>query len=141
MSLTSCLARLGKNISREDRQAILDRASALRSESDGKGAKANKLAAIRAVEEHIKAIDEEIQAMKSPADEQPTTTVVEPAATTDETLARTIATKTPDLMVTIPGNEAPMPIKEALAQIAENQKRDAQWADLVRVATECALGA
>lgn len=139
MSLTSCLAKFGKNISREDRQDILDRAAALRSESQSKGAKANQMAAIKAVEEHLKGIDEEIQALKSPPVES--STVVQPARTGNETLAMSIAQKNPDLMVTIPGNEDPMPIKQALAQIAQDQKKDAQWADLVRVAVECALGA
>ncbi len=59
----------------------------------------------------------------------------------DTQLAQRIAMDTPDLLVTLPGSDHPMTAVEAMARIAEEQKSDEQWADLLKVATECALGA
>jgi hypothetical protein len=64
-----------------------------------------------------------------------------PTATLDTQLAQKLATEQPDLVVTLPGSDARLTVSEALARIAEDQKQDAQWADLVKVAAECALTA
>lgn len=62
------------------------------------------------------------------------------AASLDTLLAQKLATEQPDLQVILPGSDQPISIREALARISEEQKQDAQWADLVKVAAECALG-
>lgn len=64
-----------------------------------------------------------------------------PAASLDAQIAQKLATEQPDLQVILPGTDTPISVKEALARIAEEQKQDAQWGDLVKVATECALSA
>lgn len=64
-----------------------------------------------------------------------------PAAALDQQLAQKVAADQPDLQVVLPGTEERITVQEALARIAEEQKQDQQWADLVRVAAECALTA
>lgn len=59
----------------------------------------------------------------------------------DAALAQKLATEFPDLQVVLPGSQEPIGIADALKRIAEEQKQDGIWADLVKVATECALGA
>lgn len=63
------------------------------------------------------------------------------APSIDTLLAQKIAAEQPDLQVILPGTDTPISVKEALARIGEEQKQDAQWGDLVRVAAECALTA
>lgn len=67
-------------------------------------------------------------------------TSTSPAASLDAQLAQQLAADKPDLQVVLPGEETPVSVKDALARIAEDRKADEQWAQLVRVAAECALG-
>lgn len=62
-----------------------------------------------------------------------------PAAAMQAELAERLATESPDLQVVLPGVDERLTVKEALARIAEERKQDEQWADLVKVAAECAL--
>jgi hypothetical protein len=61
------------------------------------------------------------------------------AGSIDALMAQKLAAEQPDLQVILPGTDTPISVKEAMARIAEEQKQDTQWADLVRVAAECAL--
>lgn len=61
------------------------------------------------------------------------------APSIDHQLAQKLATEQPDLKVTLPGSDERMSVAEAMQRIAEEQKQDGQWADLVRTAVECAL--
>jgi hypothetical protein len=62
-----------------------------------------------------------------------------PAAAMQSEMAERLAAESPDLQVVLPGAEERVTVKEALARIAEERKQDEQWADLVKVAAECAL--
>lgn len=62
-------------------------------------------------------------------------------ASLDAQIAAKLATEQPDLQVILPGSDTPISVKEAMARIAQEQAQDTQWADLVRVAAECSLGA
>lgn len=62
-------------------------------------------------------------------------------ASLDAQVAQKLATEQPDLQVILPGTEERITVAEALKRIAEEQKQDGQWAELVRVAGECALSA
>lgn len=144
-SLTGCLRKLGKNVSPEDRAAIQDLAAGFR--RDGmQPADAGK-AAVRA---HMEGLAGEMEALRgqqgnsASALEKPTAGTDSGStagASLDTQLAQRIATEQPDLQVVLPGTEQSMPIAEALARIAEEQKQEGQWAELVRVAAECALSA
>jgi hypothetical protein len=61
------------------------------------------------------------------------------AGSIDALMAQKLAAEQPDLQVILPGTDTPISVKEAMARIAEEQKQDTQWGDLVRVAAECAL--
>jgi hypothetical protein len=75
------------------------------------------------------------EAAEAPAAQQ------SPAATLDQAIAQKLALEQPDLQVILPGGDAPISVKEALKRIDAERVQDAQWADLVRVAAECALTA
>lgn len=64
----------------------------------------------------------------------------EPQASIDHAMATKLAQEQPKLEVVLPGSDETVTVSEALSRIAEEQKQDAQWADLIRVAAECALG-
>jgi hypothetical protein len=59
----------------------------------------------------------------------------------DTVLAQKLATEQPDLQVVLPGTDERITVAEALKRIAQEQKQDGEWADLVKVAAECALSA
>ncbi len=63
------------------------------------------------------------------------------SGTLDQALVQKLAAEQPDLEVILPGTEERISVGEAMKRIADEQKQDRQWADLVRVATECALTA
>lgn len=130
MSLVKCIRKAGKYLSEQDREAIF----ATHAGYLEQGEKV-KDAARKAIQEQIAAVREEMKAPKQatakPAGEQ----------SLDQQLADRLAVEQPELQVVLPGSDERMTVSQAMARIAETQKQDAQWADLVKVATECALGA
>lgn len=142
MSLTSCLKKLGKNVSPEDRAAIQEAAAQFRKDGMAAGD-----AAVAAVRQHMEGLDAQMQALReAPAGEgAPRGTEAAgakpEAGSLDTQLARKLAIEQPELRVVLPGSEEHITVAEAMARIAEEQKQDGQWADLVNVAAQCALTA
>ena len=54
-------------------------------------------------------------------------------------MATRLAGEMPDLPVTLPGSDEQILMRDVLARIEAEHKGDAQWAELVRAAAECAL--
>jgi hypothetical protein len=71
---------------------------------------------------------------------RPKESAAKPEQSADHAIAERIAAEKPDMLVTLPGTEERIPIAQALERIAQEQKQDAQWADLLKVAADCALG-
>jgi hypothetical protein len=100
-------------------------------------------AAKAAVRAQMDGLEAQATALKEAPPEQPEAPAAQqsPAATLDQAIAQKIALEQPDLQVILPGDDAPVSVKEALKRIDAERVQDAQWADLVRVAAECALTA
>lgn len=76
---------------------------------------------------------------QAPAGETKAAEPSTPTAALDAQLAQRLAVEQPDTTVVLPGTDEQIPISEALARIAEEQKQDEQWGELVQTAVTCAL--
>lgn len=144
MSLTSCLKKLGKNVSPEDRAAIQELAAQMR--ANGMAAQEAGVAAVRA---HMEGVSGQMQALRETKPVEATAAAAAPRetpaakaepASLDEQIAQKLAVDQPNLQVVLPGTEERISVKEAMERIAEEQKQDGMWADLVQAAATCALG-
>jgi hypothetical protein len=144
VSLTSCLKKLGKNVSAEDRAAIQELAAQNR--KDGMAAQEAAVAAVRA---HMDGLGSQMQALRetkpgpeaSASASRGTQASAGEAPSLDTQLAQKLAAEQPDLRVVLPGSEEHITVAEAMQRIAEEQKQDGHWADLVNAAVQCALTA
>jgi hypothetical protein len=144
MSLTSCLKKLGKNVSAEDRAAIQELAAQNR--KDGMAAQD---AAVAAVRSHMDGLGTQMQALRdtkpgpdaSASASRGTQQDAGEAPSLDTQLAQKLAAEQPDLRVVLPGSDEHITVAEAMQRIAEEQKQDGHWADLVNTAVQCALTA
>lgn len=57
----------------------------------------------------------------------------------DQQMAARLAAEKPEMAVVLPGSEERISVAEAMKRIADEQKQDLQWGELVRVAAECSL--
>lgn len=133
MKPTDCVRQARKFLGEEHTTSILAKAQDYRGE--GLDARA---AMTKAVQDHLADVRAEMKAPKAAvAAAKPDKGAGEQSI--DQQIAARLAVEQPDLQVVLPGVEGQMPLSEAMVRIAETQKQDAQWADLVQVATECAL--
>lgn len=138
MSLSGCLKKLGKNVAAEDRAAIQSLAAEFR--KSGMNARDAGAAAVRA---QMDSLGEQHKALSAAPGEAAAgeTAAGGEAQTLDQSLAQKIAAEHPDMQVTLPGSDERLTVADAMQRIAEEQKQDGQWADLVKVAAECFLSA
>lgn len=142
MSLTSCLKKLGKNVSAEDRKAIQQLAAELR-----KQGKTNDEAAAAAVRQRMQELQENIAEIRSAPPAKPEPPVFAEAQAGESTpaalakAAANIERLNPDLMVQLEGMDKPMRIGEVMAMIKEEARTDTELGRLVEVAAECSLTA
>lgn len=138
MSLTRCFARMGKNLSRENRAAISQLAAEFRREGMD-----NKEAAKAAVREHDKALAalaDDFRANPEKAAPAPGGEKQEGQAAV-ERAAQEIEAMNPDMLVHMEGMDAPMRVGDIMARIREEAAQDVKDGKLLEVAAECSLTA
>ena len=135
-TLINCIRKAieaGLPMHEEDRAAMLARAKELRKE--GMTSIEAGRQAIKERSEHVSGLHQEIEAKWKDAGSKEETTNLTP----DQIKAQKIAESNPEMMVSLPGSEETITVSDAIKQIAEEQTKETQWADLVKVAVECAL--
>lgn len=134
--LTSCLAQLRGIIHPDDASAIL--AAAREARRAGRG---TVEAAREAVTQHRETVRGLAKAGGGPVKIEPAEAKSAPGADGGDVrsaAAARVAAEMPDVKVTHEGEV--MSAKDALAKIGEAQKQDLEFADLVQVAAQCAIG-
>jgi hypothetical protein len=102
---------------------------------------AEELAAARRTAEAPNALPDPGRVDSTPTKTEGVAPAADAAVLRDQDFAQRLADETPDLQVVLPGVDERITIKDALARIAEERKLDEQWADLLKVAVDCALTA
>ncbi len=138
-SLTNCIRKAGDLLPADLSARIVERATELHANGLSLSA-----AARRAVEEVSGAVESQRVEVETAFKEGRTLYAEAPAREEGETqqadspLER-MAQEQPDRLVTLPGEDKPIPLSEAVVKIAEDEADEAFTAELVRVAGECAL--
>lgn len=138
-SLTTCLAAAGDLITSEVRAALHESARTLR-----EGGLDTASAAKKAIEDHIGRIEDELKTIEKAAKDGETlysepVPEKEAAAQPEQSAIEALAARDPQMRVQLPGDEKSMTIADAIDRIKTEQKEELGFADLVRVAVQCAL--
>jgi hypothetical protein len=157
MSLTSCLKKAGKTLSAENKAAILARAKELQDtgmprEDAGRAAVREVLDAASADLDQMARVPElslvpmedgpGMAASRDPLSPPPPAVAME---SPDQAMARmqqtvdTMRTEDPDMLVTLPGDEAPIRLGDAMEILARQMDEAKDRSTFTRVAAECAI--